>query len=90
MQSKMLTTMFRLLAELERDLISQRTKEGLKNARAQGKIIGRPKGTKGKSKLDGREGEITVYLDKGITRANIARILDVSRPTLNSFILSHD
>ena len=88
MQSKMLVTMFGLLAELERDLISQRTKEGLKNARAKGKQIGRPKGTKGKSKLDGREREITDYLDKGVNRANLARILGVSRPTLNSFIAS--
>ena len=88
MQSKMLVTMFGLLAELERDLISQRTKEGLKNARAKGKQIGRPKGTKGKSKLDGREREITDYLDKGVNRANLARILRVSRPTLNSFIAS--
>ena len=88
MQSKMLVAMFGLLAELERDLISQRTKEGLKNARAKGKQIGRPKGTKGKSKLDGKEGEIADYLDKGVTRANIARILGVTRPTLNSFITS--
>ncbi len=88
MQSKMLVTMFGLLAELERDLISQRTKEGLKNARAKGKTIGRPKGSQGKSKLDGREREIAGYLDKGVTRANIARILGVSRPTLNNFILS--
>ena len=87
-QRKMLVTMFGLLAELERDLISQRTKEGLNNARAKGKQIGRPKGTKGKSKLDGREGEITDYLDKGVNRANLARILGVSRPTLNSFITS--
>lgn len=90
MQSKMLVTMFGLLAELERDLISQRTKEGLNNARAKGKKLGRPKGTKGKSKLDGREGEITDYLDKGVTRANLARILGVARPTLNSFIASRE
>ena len=90
MQSKMLVTMFGLLAELERDLISQRTKEGLQNARAKGKKLGRPKGTKGKSKLDGREAEITDYLDKGVTRANIARILGVTRPTLNSFITSRE
>lgn len=89
-QSKMLVTMFGLLAELERDLISQRTKEGLKNARAKGKKIGRPKGTKGKSKLDGKEQEIITYLDKKISKANIAKLLNVSRTTLNYFIESRN
>ena len=46
-QSKVMVTMFGLFAEIERDLISERTKEGLAAARAKGKLIGRPKG-KGK------------------------------------------
>jgi len=43
MQSKVMVTMFGLFAELERDLISKRTKEGLDVARAKGKRLGRPK-----------------------------------------------
>lgn len=85
-QTKVMLTMFSLFAEIERDLISERTKEGLARARAQGKLIGRPKGTLGKSKLDGKEKEITDYLAKGVNRTNIARIYGVALPTINNFI----
>ena len=78
--------MFSLFAEIERDLISERTKEGLARARAQGKLLGRPKGTLGKSKLDGKEQEIKNYLAKKVNKANIARIYGVSWPTLDNFI----
>ena len=53
MTSKVMITIFSLLAELERDLISERTKMGMAKAKALGKKIGRPKGP-GKSKLDGQ------------------------------------
>lgn len=85
MSSKVIITIFSLLAELERDLISERTKMGLARAKAIGKKIGRPKGP-GKSKLDGKEEEIQKFLDKGVTRANIAKILDVAWRTLDQFI----
>jgi DNA invertase Pin-like site-specific DNA recombinase len=87
-QTKVMITMFSLFAEIERDLISERTKEGLSRARAEGKLLGRPKGSLGKSKLDGKEREIKEYLTKGVTRANIAKIYEVSFPTLNNFIKS--
>lgn len=86
MQTKMLITLFGLFAEIERDLISQRTKEGLANAKKKGKKLGRPKGTKGKSKLDGKELEIASYLDLGISKASIAKLLKVSPTTLKHFI----
>ena len=57
-QTKVMLTMFSLFAEIERDLISERTKEGLKRAKAEGKQLGRPKGSRSKSKLDGKESEI--------------------------------
>lgn len=85
MSSKVMVTIFSLLAELERDLISERTKMGLARARASGKKLGRPKGP-GKSKLDGKEEIIKSFLDKGVTRANIAKILDVSWGTMDNFI----
>lgn len=84
-QSKVMITMFSLFAEIERDLISERVKEGVDRARKEGKRIGRPKGP-GKSKLDGKENEILTYLEKGVSKASIAKILDVSWPCLNNFI----
>jgi len=58
MQTKVMIAMFGLFAEIERDLISERTKQGLAVAKAKGKLLGRPKGSLEKSKLDGREEEI--------------------------------
>ncbi len=85
-QNKVMITMFSLFAEIERDLISERTKEGLARARAEGKLLGRPKGTLGKSKLDGKEQEIKNYMGKGVNKANIAKIFGVSCPTIHNFI----
>ena len=84
-QKKVMTTMFSLFAEIERDLISERTKEGLVRARAEGKLLGRPKGP-GKSKLDGHEKEIKNYLAKKVSKASIAKIYDVSWPCIDNFI----
>lgn len=88
LQAKITVALFGLLGEVERDLISQRTKEGIAKARANGKQVGRPKGTKGKSKLDGKEQEITGYIDKGISQASISKLLDISPTTLRAFIKS--
>ena len=74
--SKVMVAIFSLLAELERDLISERTKVALSRAKASGKKLGRPKRA-GKSRLDGKA-EIKNLMEKGVTRANIARILGVS------------
>ena len=52
MNSKIIITLFSLFSELERDLISLRTKEALSAKRAQGQILGKPKGTLQKSKFD--------------------------------------
>lgn len=85
MQQKVTMTMFSLFAEIERDLISERTKEGLSRARAEGKLLGRPKGP-GKSKLDGKEAEIKKYLDLKVGKASIAKIFGVSWPCIDNFI----
>jgi DNA invertase Pin-like site-specific DNA recombinase len=89
-QTKVVVTMFSLLAEIERALISERTKDGLAKARLEGKLLGRPKGTIGKSKLDGKEKEIKEYLAKKVNRANLARIYGVSFPTIENFIKSRN
>ena len=86
LQTKVMTTLFALFAEVERDLISERTREGLARARASGKKLGRPKGSLGVSRLDGREDEIRRFLDLGVPKTSIARITGVSRPTLYNFI----
>jgi len=88
MQTKVMVTMFSLFAEIERDLISMRTKEGLAAAKASGKKLGRPKGVLGKSKLDGREDEIQRLLALGVSKASIAKITGVDRSTLYNFIRS--
>jgi len=84
--SKVIITIFSLLAELERDLISERTKMALARAKMQGKRLGRPKGSLGKSKLDGKEKIIRELLLKRVTKSNIAKILGCSRTTLINFI----
>ena len=86
MQTKVMVTKFSLFAEIERDLISMRTKEGLAAAKASGRKLGRPKGVLGKSKLDGREEEIKNLLALGVSKASIAKITSVDRSTLLHFI----
>jgi DNA invertase Pin-like site-specific DNA recombinase len=88
LQSKVMITLFGLFAEIERALIAERTKEGLAAARAQGRLLGRPKGVLGTSKLTGREAEIHSLLAKTVSKASIAKILGVSRSTLYYFIQS--
>ncbi len=85
-QTKVMITMFSLFAEIERDLISERTKEGIAAARAKGKVIGRPKGVLGKSKLDGKEEDIRLLLKKEVGITSIAKIMGVSRTALRHFI----
>ncbi|CAG0954162.1 DNA-invertase hin [Myxococcaceae bacterium] len=89
-QSKVMVTLFGLFAEIERDLISERTREGLAaaKAKAKGHLAGRPKGSLGQSRLDGREAEIKTLLGKQVSKASIAKIMDVSRSTLLHFIRS--
>jgi DNA invertase Pin-like site-specific DNA recombinase len=84
--AKIQIAMFGVLAEIERDLISERTKMGLEAAKADGKTLGRPAGSLGKSKLDGKEKEIEELLGKGMTRAALARYFEVTPPTLTSFL----
>ena len=88
MQSKVMITMFSLFGELERDLISQRTKEALATKKALGVKLGRPKGP-GKSKLDSRKEEIQLFLNKKVSKLSISKMLDVSYPTLYNFIAKH-
>ena len=86
LQTKVMIALFGLFAEVERDLISERTKEGLAAIRAQGRLLGRPRGLLGRSKLDGKEQEIRMLLEKEVSKASIAKIVGVSRTALRQFI----
>jgi len=87
-QTQAMVRMFGLLAQTDRQLVSIHTKEGLSSARGKGKKLGRPKGSLGRSKLDGRTGEIKRLLALGVSKGAIARIMGVGRTTVNHFIKS--
>lgn len=89
--SKVLAFAFGLSAEIERNLISQRTKEALARRRAEGVILGRPKGSKSsKTKLTGQEKKIKQFLDKKVSYSAIGRVLGVHRLTVTSFVKQHN
>lgn len=88
-QSKVLAFAFGLSAEIERNLISQRTKEALARKRAEGVTLGRPKGRKTaecRYKLYPKKTLITELLREGISQRKIAQICKVDRNTLCRFI----
>ncbi len=69
LQTKVTIAFFGLFAEIERDLISVRTRQGLAAARAKGRLLGRPNGSLGTSRLEGKEGEIQMLLGKKVSKA---------------------
>lgn len=87
--SKVLAFAFGLSAEIERNLISQRTKEALARKRAEGIRLGRPRGSVNvpeKLKLYHKKNQIATMLRDGISLRKIAAHLHVDRKTLNRFI----
>jgi DNA invertase Pin-like site-specific DNA recombinase len=76
---------FSIAAEIERDLISKRTKEALKALKAKGVKLGRPKGP-GKSKLDKYREEIVALLKNGSTKAYVAKKYGTTLPNLYNWI----
>jgi len=86
--SKVLAFAFGLSAEIERNLISQRTKEALARKKSEGVVLGRPKGSGNRKKLEGRELEVMGLVDQNIPLSAISRIIGVHRMTLSTFVKS--
>lgn len=86
-QSKVMAFAFGLSAEIERNLISQRTKASLDNIRATGKRLGRPFSAQSKKlKLSRNAKKIKNWLDAGFTKYRIAKMMSVSPATVSNFI----
>jgi DNA invertase Pin-like site-specific DNA recombinase len=95
--SKLLLAIYSYFAETEREFISVRTKQGLAAVRAQGIILGRPKGSKNKKnrQLDPFKLQIAEYLSMELTLSAIRKIINkqLDKPlTYNSFkfFVNHD
>ena len=85
MESKVLLTVFAMVAEIERDLISARTKEGMAARKASGVKMGRPKGP-GKSKLDKYRPEIEALLSNGSSKKFVSKRYDCTEATLYNWL----
>lgn len=87
LNSRIAATMLGLAAEIERELIAERTREALAKRQADGKPLGRPKGvTNARLKLDVYAGEIRGYLAKGISKRSIAKLVGCAESTLYDWL----
>jgi DNA invertase Pin-like site-specific DNA recombinase len=85
--SKVALTLFSLFSELERDLISLRTKEALASKKRQGQVLGKPKGTIQKSKFDNDIEKIRELLGYELSMRKIAKVLGYTNHiALNTYI----
>lgn len=90
-QSKVMIFAFGLAANIERDMISQRTKEALALRKAQGVRLGRPPFSKSKTnKLDPYKNKIIIWLKKGFSKACIARKVHCVDKTLRKYIVANN
>ena len=86
-QSKVMAFAFGLSAEIERNLISQRTKASLESVKASGKRLERPFAAQSrKLKLSRNTKKVRIWLDAGLSKYRIAKMMDVSPATVSNFI----
>ena len=95
--SGLLLAIYGYFAQTEREIISERTKQGLAAARAKGKVLGRPKGAKNKTRvLDPHKEEIKSLLSLKLARTNILKVINaklekpISLTAFNYFIFHDD
>jgi DNA invertase Pin-like site-specific DNA recombinase len=89
-QSTVLIFAFGLAAEIERELISQRTREALAKKKKEGIKLGRPPGKAEKVMLDEHKEKIIDLLNKGMSKSDIAKIFSCHRNTIISFLKRND
>lgn len=88
--SKVLAFAFSISAEIERELISQRTREALKRKKSEGIVLGRPKGKAKQTKLSPYEDDIKYMLENGYSKVQIIEKYKVSMGTLYNFLKQTD
>jgi len=87
LHSRIAATVLGLAAEIERELIAARTREALAKRKAEGKALGRPRGAKNaRLKLDAHTDAIQRYLDKGLSKRSIAKLLECAESTLYDWL----
>lgn len=89
MQSKIMATVLGMVAEIEREFISMRTKEALAARKAAGVQLGRPRGQAATTKLDKHRNEIQNLINKGVSKRSIGKIIDTAPSTLYDYINRH-
>jgi len=90
-QSKVMAFAFGLAAEIERDMISKRTKEGLAKRKSDGVVLGRPLGNKSKStKCDPLKAKIQSFLNKKLSYSAIGRLLKINRLTISKYCIDNN
>ena len=89
MESKIVLNMLAMMAEIERDIISERTRKGLLAAKAKGRQLGRPRGP-GKSKLDQYREEIESLLKNGSTKSFVAKRYGTTTANLHNWLKKNE
>ena len=86
LNSKITAVVLGLAAEIDREMISMRTIEALAKRKAAGMTLGRPRGRAKKLKLDKKSGEIRRYLELGLSKTAICKLVGCSPSTLYEWI----
>ncbi len=86
MQSTITATVLGLVAQIEREFLSSRTKEALQRKKLEGIKLGRPKGQSNILKLDAFRDQISGYIKKGINKRAIAKLIECSPSTLYQWL----